>query len=71
MSGHDPQSALRIFLCGDVMTGRGIDQVLAFPGDPRLHEEVVHDARHYAAVAARRNGPIPAPVGWDYVWGKH
>jgi len=70
VSGHDPQSALRIFLCGDVMTGRGIDQVLAFPGDPRLHEEVVRDARHYVAVAARRNGAIPAPVGWDYVWGE-
>jgi poly-gamma-glutamate synthesis protein (capsule biosynthesis protein) len=51
------------------MTGRGVDQVLACPGDPRLPEEPVGDARHYVALAERRNGPIPAPVGWDYVWG--
>ena len=29
---------LRLCLCGDVMTGRGIDQVLPNPGNPRLHE---------------------------------
>jgi len=68
---HDLNAAqpLRIFLCGDVMTGRGIDQVLACPGDPRLPEEVVRDARRYMALAQECNGPIPAPVGWDYVWG--
>jgi len=25
---------LTLFLCGDVMTGRGVDQVLPHPGDP-------------------------------------
>jgi len=70
VSGRDLRGGRRILLCGDVMTGRGIDQVLAFPGDPRLHEEAVRDARHYVALAERRNGPIPAPVGWDYVWGE-
>ncbi|HHO67557.1 MAG TPA: poly-gamma-glutamate biosynthesis protein, partial [Gammaproteobacteria bacterium] len=29
---------IRLFLGGDVMTGRGIDQVLPHPGDPRIHE---------------------------------
>ena len=29
---------LSLFLSGDVMTGRGIDQVLPHPGDPTLHE---------------------------------
>src|ERR1700682_4474625 len=34
-----PQAdSIRLFLCGDVMTGRGIDQVLPHPSDPRLHE---------------------------------
>jgi poly-gamma-glutamate capsule biosynthesis protein CapA/YwtB (metallophosphatase superfamily) len=27
-----------LFLCGDVMTGRGLDQILEHPGDPRLYE---------------------------------
>jgi poly-gamma-glutamate synthesis protein (capsule biosynthesis protein) len=29
---------LTLFLCGDVMTGRGVDQVLPHPGDPELRE---------------------------------
>ena len=29
---------LKLLLAGDVMTGRGIDQVLPHPGDPRLYE---------------------------------
>jgi poly-gamma-glutamate synthesis protein (capsule biosynthesis protein) len=65
----DRSGGLQIFLCGDVMTGRGIDQVLACPGDPRLHEPWVHDAREYVALAESRSGRIPAPVGWNYVWG--
>ena len=27
-----------LFLAGDVMTGRGIDQILPHPGDPRTFE---------------------------------
>ena len=38
---------ITIFLSGDVMTGRGIDQVLPHPGDPRIHEPVVQDANRY------------------------
>src|SRR5690349_748251 len=30
--------SIGMFLCGDVMTGRGIDQVLAYPGNPALYE---------------------------------
>ena len=59
----------RLFLAGDVMTGRGIDQVLLHPSDPRLHEEYVKSAREYVALAERENGRIAAPVGFDYVWG--
>ena len=33
-----PQTDLiRLFLCGDVMTGRGIDQILPYPNDPALY----------------------------------
>jgi poly-gamma-glutamate capsule biosynthesis protein CapA/YwtB (metallophosphatase superfamily) len=61
--------ALSIFLCGDVMTGRGIDQVLPRPSDPVLYEPSVHDAREYMWLAERINGAIPRPVDPSYVWG--
>lgn len=61
--------AVTLFLCGDVMTGRGIDQILPHPGDPRLHEGYVKDARGYVDLAERASGPIPRAAGFDYVWG--
>ncbi|ATB40531.1 poly-gamma-glutamate biosynthesis protein [Cystobacter fuscus] len=61
--------ALTVFLCGDVMTGRGIDQVLPHPCPPHLYEPYVRDARDYVALAEEVNGPIPRPVGLDYIWG--
>jgi poly-gamma-glutamate synthesis protein (capsule biosynthesis protein) len=60
---------LTLFLCGDLMCGRGIDQILPTPGDPRLHEPHLQNARDYLALAERLNGPIPRPVAFDYVWG--
>ena len=30
--------AITVFLCGDVMTGRGIDQALPHPSDPVIYE---------------------------------
>jgi poly-gamma-glutamate synthesis protein (capsule biosynthesis protein) len=56
-------------MSGDVMTGRGIDQVLPHPGDPRLHESYVKDARDYVALAEKAHGPIDKPVDFDYIWG--
>jgi len=61
--------SLRLFLCGDVMTGRGIDQALPHPVRPILHEPYVRDAREYVALAEKANGPIPRPLGADYIWG--
>jgi poly-gamma-glutamate capsule biosynthesis protein CapA/YwtB (metallophosphatase superfamily) len=58
-----------LFLAGDVMTGRGIDQVMLLPSVPTLMEEYVHDARDYVRLAERANGPISAPVSPDYIWG--
>lgn len=60
---------ITLFFCGDVMTGRGVDQILPAPCSPELHEAFVRDARDYVALAERRNGPIPRPVGFDYIWG--
>lgn len=63
-------SALRLFLAGDVMLGRGIDQVLPRSVDPTLHEPYMRDARRYVELAEETSGPIPQPVSWDYVWGE-
>ncbi|HVT27288.1 MAG TPA: CapA family protein [Lacipirellulaceae bacterium] len=60
---------ITIFLCGDVMTGRGIDQILPRPSDPELHEPRVRDAREYVHLAEAAHGPVPRPVNDDYVWG--
>jgi poly-gamma-glutamate synthesis protein (capsule biosynthesis protein) len=60
---------LTILLCGDVMTGRGIDQILPHPVDPGLREASVDDARTYVALAEKVNGPIPRPVDFSWPWG--
>jgi poly-gamma-glutamate capsule biosynthesis protein CapA/YwtB (metallophosphatase superfamily) len=59
----------RLFLCGDVMTGRGIDQVLPHPCDPILHESYVESAIDYVHLAEAANGPIPRGVDPSYLWG--
>src|SRR5438876_453223 len=61
---------MRLFLCGDVMTGRGIDQALPHPVNPVLYEPYVRDAREYVDLAERTNGPIKRPVSFDYIWGE-
>jgi poly-gamma-glutamate capsule biosynthesis protein CapA/YwtB (metallophosphatase superfamily) len=58
-----------LFLCGDVMTGRGIDQILAHPSAPAIQEPYVCDAREYVDLAERANGPIARPVPAAYIWG--
>jgi poly-gamma-glutamate synthesis protein (capsule biosynthesis protein) len=61
--------SMRLFLCGDVMLGRGIDQVLQHPCSPILHESYVHSALDYVRLAEEANGPIPRPVAPSYIWG--
>lgn len=61
--------ALRLFLCGDVMTGRGIDQVLPQPCDPRLHEDYVQSADEYVRLAEATNGPTSRPLAPAAIWG--
>jgi poly-gamma-glutamate capsule biosynthesis protein CapA/YwtB (metallophosphatase superfamily) len=60
---------LEVMLGGDVMTGRGIDQILAFPAGPELFEEYIRDARDYVALAEQKHGAIPRSVPFDYPWG--
>jgi len=58
-----------LLLCGDVMTGRGVDQILPNPGDPGLAEHSVVDARTYVELAEAAHGPIQRPVAFSYIWG--
>ena len=60
---------LTLFLCGDVMTGRGIDQVLPHPADPGIHEPYVSSSLEYVRLAEAAHGPIPRPVEFTYPWG--
>lgn len=60
---------IRIFFCGDVMTGRGIDQALPDPCDPTLYEQYVSSAVDYIRLAELKNGPIHRPVAPSYIWG--
>jgi poly-gamma-glutamate synthesis protein (capsule biosynthesis protein) len=62
-------SEVTLFLAGDVMTGRGIDQRLPHPGDPRIYEPSLSSSTDYVALAERANGAIPKPVDFAYVWG--
>jgi poly-gamma-glutamate synthesis protein (capsule biosynthesis protein) len=58
-----------VFACGDVMPGRGVDQILPHPGDPELREPYVRDARAYVDLAEDAHGPIPRPVSFGWPWG--
>jgi len=60
---------MRLFLCGDVMTGRGIDRILSHPGDPVLHESYVKSAETYVELAEGVSGTIPRRAAPDYIWG--
>ncbi|KLO32348.1 CapA family protein [Mycobacterium haemophilum] len=59
-----------VLLGGDVMLGRGVDQILPYPGEPVLREPHLRDARGYVRLAEHANGPIPRPVDWHWPWGE-
>ena len=66
----DSPNSIALFLCGDVMTARGIDQILPNAGDPRICETYSQSAGDYVTLAERVNGPIPRPVDFAYIWGE-
>src|SRR5215471_10889779 len=65
----DERHLVRLFLCGDVMCGRGIDQVLAHPCSAEIYEHYLRSAEGYVRLAEQVNGPIPRRNGPSYVWG--
>jgi poly-gamma-glutamate capsule biosynthesis protein CapA/YwtB (metallophosphatase superfamily) len=60
---------VRLFLSGDVMPGRGIDQIQRYPSHPRLYEGYATSAATYVDLAESANGSIPRLVSPDYMWG--
>ena len=60
---------VKIFLSGDVMTGRGLDQALPNPVDPQIYEPYIKDARDYLLLAKRKSGAFDTPLSYDYIWG--
>jgi len=64
-----PPAPIVLFLSGDVMLGRAIDQILPYHNDPVLYEDYIRDARGYVRLAEDANGTIRKPVSCDYIWG--
>lgn len=63
------RNTVTLFLCGDVMTGRGIDQILPHPSAPQAYEPYVSSAYEYVELAERAHGRIGKPPGFSYIWG--
>ncbi len=66
VSTSDTSASITLFMCGDVMTGRGIDQVLPTPSDPRLYESYVKNTNRYVELAQSASGPFPRGVEFSY-----
>jgi poly-gamma-glutamate synthesis protein (capsule biosynthesis protein) len=66
----DTTMGMTLFLCGDVMTGRGIDQAFPDAVDPKIYEPYIKDAKGYLRLAEEENGNIPEPISYEYIWGE-
>jgi poly-gamma-glutamate capsule biosynthesis protein CapA/YwtB (metallophosphatase superfamily) len=60
---------MTLFLSGDVMTGRGIDQVMPQSVNPHIYEHYSRNALDYVQIAEDKNGSIPEKVSYEYIWG--
>ena len=69
MHEAESEETAALLLTGDVMLGRGIDQILPHPSDPVVFEEYAKSACDYVRLAQTRNGAIGQPVSFHYVWG--
>lgn len=67
--GETAEETITLFLSGDVMTGRGIDQILPYPSRPGIYESYLKSARDYVAIAEEKSGPIPRQAPFNYIWG--
>jgi poly-gamma-glutamate synthesis protein (capsule biosynthesis protein) len=67
--GPGASNTISLLVCGDVMTGRGVDQILPNPSDPLLYEPHIRDAGDYVRLAENVTGEIVRPVEFAYIWG--
>lgn len=65
----EPPAPVTLFLAGDVMLGRGVDQIFPVSCPPGLHQPFRATARTYVDLAEKAHGPIPRPADPAYVWG--
>ncbi|WP_308363904.1 MULTISPECIES: CapA family protein [unclassified Microbulbifer] len=63
------EETVRLILAGDVMTGRGVDQILPHPSPAQIYEPYMRSAQGYVALAEQHSGPIPQPAEPAYLWG--
>ena len=64
-----PQN-VRLFLCGDVMTGRGIDQILPRPCEPQSSTRAMFNRLwNMCALPRKQMVLIPRAVAPSYIWG--
>ena len=68
-TGEGEGTTVSIVLAGDVMLGRGIDQILRHSVDPVLYEAHMRSAAGYVDLAEGKHGPIPRKAPAEYVWG--
>jgi poly-gamma-glutamate synthesis protein (capsule biosynthesis protein) len=60
---------ITIALGGDVITGRGVDQALASPGDPTTGEHSGRRADDYLRLLEAGYGPLERPLADEAIWG--
>ncbi|WP_237059447.1 CapA family protein [Microbulbifer sediminum] len=60
---------MKLIIGGDVMTGRGVDQILPGAGNPQIYESWLRSACDYVVLAENRSGRISTPVAPEYIWG--
>ena len=64
-----PPNSLRLFLGGDVMTGRGIDQLFALHNPDDFGKPDYVSGQQYLSWSSLLHGPEVLPVRHDYIWG--
>ncbi len=59
---------MKLFLGGDVMLGRGVDQIMKYKGDPELKESFIKDARYYVPDEMKKFTQPGNFVLDNYIW---
>lgn len=67
---HKDAHTIRIFLGGDVMTGRAIDQLFHIHNADDFGKPEHVPAKQYRDWSAACNGGLRTPVSHDYIWGE-